>query len=72
MDGTVYDYTGGIEDIEKRTVNFVGDPVTRLEEDYLRILRYFRFFGRFAKDPNRHLVENIAAIKKCRKGLEVI
>lgn len=71
MDGTVYDYTGGIEDINQRKIVFVGDPIKRLQEDYLRILRYFRFYGRFAKDSNEHSVENIEAIKGCRHGLKV-
>ena len=72
MDGTVYDYTGGIEDIERRRVSFVGDAVQRLQEDYLRILRYFRFFGRIARRSDEHSAENIEAIIKCRDGLEVI
>ncbi|KAH6923311.1 hypothetical protein HPB50_027124 [Hyalomma asiaticum] len=41
LDGTVYDYFRGIEDLEKRRVAFVGDPAQRIQEDYLRILRYF-------------------------------
>ncbi|KAI1719327.1 poly A polymerase head domain-containing protein [Ditylenchus destructor] len=72
LDGTVYDYTNGIEDIKKRRVAFVGDPVVRLEEDYLRILRYFRFFGRIAKSPTEHEEKTIEAIIKCRDGLKNI
>jgi len=70
FDGTVFDYTGGIEDIKKRRVSFVGDPVTRLQEDYLRILRYFRFFGRIAAEEKAHEPVNIAAIIQCRDGLK--
>lgn len=40
LDGNVTDYFGGIEDIEKRRVAFVGDAEQRIQEDYLRILRF--------------------------------
>lgn len=43
FDGTVYDYFNGYEDLMNRRVRFVGDPNKRIQEDYLRILRYFRF-----------------------------
>jgi poly(A) polymerase len=46
-DGQVYDYFGGIADLRAGIVRFVGDPATRIAEDYLRILRYFRFVARF-------------------------
>ena len=49
MDGNLFDYFGGREDLEQRRVRFVGDAATRIEEDYLRILRLFRFFGRLGK-----------------------
>jgi tRNA nucleotidyltransferase/poly(A) polymerase len=42
MEGTVYDYFDGIKDLKDRRIRFVGDPVQRIREDYLRILRYFR------------------------------
>jgi tRNA nucleotidyltransferase/poly(A) polymerase len=42
MEGTVYDYFNGIEDLKQRRIRFVGDAVQRICEDYLRILRYFR------------------------------
>ena len=42
FEGNVYDYFNGAEDLEKRLVRFVGDPRHRIQEDYLRILRYFR------------------------------
>ncbi len=53
--GVVFDPTGeGVEDALAGRVVFVGDPNTRIEEDYLRILRFFRFFawyGRTEPDP---------------------
>ena len=42
-DGEVFDDFGGVNDLEAGRVRFVGDPVTRIREDYLRILRLFRF-----------------------------
>ncbi len=47
LDGTVYDYFGGQDDLKTGCIRFVGDPATRIQEDYLRILRYFRFMARF-------------------------
>jgi len=49
MAGNLFDYFGGQEDLEQRHVRFVGDAGKRIEEDYLRILRLFRFFGRLGK-----------------------
>ena len=45
-DGAVYDYFGGVDDLNTGIVRFVGDAATRIAEDYLRILRFFRFFAR--------------------------
>jgi poly(A) polymerase len=42
-DGTVHDHVGGLADLERRHVRFIGDAATRIREDYLRILRFFRF-----------------------------
>jgi len=42
-DGTVHDYVGGLADIAQRRVRFIGDAATRIGEDNLRILRFFRF-----------------------------
>ena len=42
FDGTVYDYFNGIEDVQNRKVRFVGQAEDRIQEDFLRILRYFR------------------------------
>lgn len=47
-DGEVFDPLGGLADIEARRVRFVGEPVARIREDYLRILRFFRFSARYA------------------------
>ncbi|NWJ26801.1 CCA tRNA nucleotidyltransferase [Rhizobium sp. RM] len=45
--GAVIDLIGGLADIETGTVRFIGDAATRIAEDYLRILRFFRFFAHY-------------------------
>jgi poly(A) polymerase len=67
-DGVVHDYVGGLLDIEKRQIRFIGEAATRIAEDYLRILRFFRFhasYGHGAPDP-----EGMAACIAARAGLE--
>jgi poly(A) polymerase len=46
-DGAVYDYVGGLDDLGQRRVRFIGDPAKRIAEDYLRILRFFRFHAAY-------------------------
>lgn len=48
-DGEIFDYVGGLADLRARRVRFVGDPSTRIREDYLRILRLFRFHAWYGK-----------------------
>ncbi len=48
-DGLVHDYVGGLADIAARRVRFIGEPQQRIEEDYLRILRFFRFHAHFGE-----------------------
>ena len=45
--GELFDYFGGLGDLETRTVRFIGEPLQRIAEDHLRILRYFRFHARY-------------------------
>ena len=45
--GEIFDYFGGLPDIEARRVRFIGEPLERIAEDHLRILRFFRFHARF-------------------------
>lgn len=45
--GNVFDPVGGLPDVLARRVRFVGDPVRRIREDYLRILRFFRFYAQY-------------------------
>lgn len=53
-DGAVFDYFGGIADLRAHRVRFVGDPAARIAEDYLRVLRFFRFYARYGGEtPDR-------------------
>jgi len=66
--GNVYDPTGGgLGDIATRSIVFVGDSETRIREDYLRILRFFRFYAWYGHGaPDR---EGLASCSKLRSGL---
>ncbi len=60
--GEVFDYFGGRDDLAAGIVRFIGDPLQRISEDHLRILRFFRFFARFGKgDPDPAAYEACAA-----------
>ncbi len=66
-DSLLFDYFGGLDDLAAGLVRFVGDPDTRLAEDYLRALRFFRFqarYGRGVPDPAA-----VAAIGRAVPGL---
>ena len=56
FDGMLYDYFNGREDLDARRLRFVGSAAERIREDYLRILRYFRFVdhGKCHKCQNLH------------------
>lgn len=69
-DGAVFDYFGGIADLHAGIVRFVGDPAARIAEDYLRILRFFRFHARYgtgAPDPAA-----LAAIRAGVGGMTIL
>ncbi|KAI4826473.1 CCA tRNA nucleotidyltransferase 1, mitochondrial [Pseudochaenichthys georgianus] len=72
LDGTLYDYFKGYEDLKERKVRFVGSAEQRIQEDYLRILRYFRFYGRVAPEPDRHDPKTLVAIRENSRGLAAI
>src|SRR3569623_722976 len=50
--GELIDYFNGIADLDTRRVRFIGDPLVRIAEDHLRILRFFRFLARFGDTPD--------------------
>lgn len=68
-DGTVYDYAGGIEDLSQRRVRFIGDPAKRIAEDYLRILRFFRFHAAYGTSDHPDAA-GLAACIAGRDGLD--
>lgn len=70
MNGNLHDYFGGVQDLKTGRAKFVGDTGQRIEEDYLRILRYFRFLGR-QSNPARD-EKDLAKIRETSKGLEQI
>lgn len=72
FDGTVYDYFYGYEDLQQRKVRFVGDADARIKEDYLRILRYFRFYGKIADDADKHEQAIMKTISDNAEGLQKI
>ena len=79
-DGTVLDPLGGLPDLQARRVRFIGDPAARIREDYLRILRFFRFhawYGAGGLDPDgldacARLAEGVADLSRERVGGEML
>lgn len=65
--GRLYDYTDGLDDLASRKVRFIGEPRRRIAEDYLRILRFFRFSAEFSEGPLDP--EGRAAAIRLRDGL---
>jgi poly(A) polymerase len=68
--GAVFDYVGGIHDLQARRVRFIGDPARRIAEDYLRILRLFRFhawYGRGEVDA-----DGLFACKAARREIKTL
>ncbi|OEI82925.1 CCA tRNA nucleotidyltransferase [Brucella sp. BO3] len=66
-DGTVIDQVGGLADIETRTLRFIGDAEQRIREDYLRILRFFRFFAWYGS--GRPEAEGLRASARLKDGI---
>ncbi len=63
--GRVFDPLGGYPDLKRRKVKFVGDPKARIAEDYLRILRFFRFHATYGKGiPDRPGLQACVALKE--------
>jgi len=62
-DGIVHDYVGGLADLDARRVRFIGDAAARIAEDYLRILRFFRFHAAYGEGE-----PDAAALHACIEG----
>ena len=69
-DGEIFDYVGGLADLRARRVRFVGDAKTRIREDYLRILRLFRFHAWYGKGNLD--ADAFAAAEKEKAGLKLL
>jgi poly(A) polymerase len=68
--GEVFDYFGGLDDLKAGVVRFIGDAATRIAEDHLRILRYFRFYTHFgAAAPDAEAIAACAAAAKSLMAL---
>lgn len=68
--GKIHDYVGGLADIAARKVRFIGDADRRIAEDFLRILRFFRFHAHFgAGSPD---AEGLLACIRARGGLDTL
>ena len=58
-EGNLYDPNDGVKDLENGKIKFIGDPEKRIKEDYLRILRYVRFFLNYSKHGHKQNVKKI-------------
>ncbi|WP_279479958.1 CCA tRNA nucleotidyltransferase [Aureimonas sp. SK2] len=67
-DGEILDLVGGLPDIESGTLRFIGEASQRIEEDYLRILRFFRFFAWYGR--GRPDGEGLRASSRLKEGLD--
>lgn len=61
--GGITDYFTGLPDVKAGKVRFIGDAEQRIDEDYLRILRYFRFFAHYSAQPHEEDVLGVIASK---------
>jgi poly(A) polymerase len=70
IEGRIFDPLNGIKDLQNGKIKFIGNVEERIKEDYLRILRYFRFFNQYSKE--KHDENTIRIIKKNINGLNKI
>ena len=68
--GNVFDYYNGIDDLEHGIVRFIGNAESQIKKDYLRIMRFFRFYSKFAKTPMDK--EALVACIKLKDGLRSV
>tara|TARA_Y100000996_G_C22537977_1_gene648958 strand:+ start:48 stop:1322 length:1275 start_codon:yes stop_codon:yes gene_type:complete len=67
LNGNIFDPYNGLEDLKFGKINFIGDADKRIKEDYLRILRYIRFFASYSKEEHSIKIKKI--IKQNIKGI---
>ena len=68
--GNVFDYYNGIDDLEHGIVRFIGSAESQIKKDYLRIMRFFRFYSKFGKTPMDK--EALDACIKLKDGLRSV
>ncbi len=71
-DGAVVDPLGGLADLRARRVRFVGEAAERIAEDFLRILRFFRFFAWYGDPANGLDPDGLAACAEAQGGLALL
>jgi len=82
-DGSLYDPCDGLRDVAARRVRFIGDPDQRIEEDALRILRFFRFAAQFGQGEldikgleacinNKRLIENLSGERLAQEFFKIL
>jgi len=67
IDGKIYDFQNGAQDLKKNVVRFIGDPSKRIQEDYLRIIRFIRFAIQYDSNTDH---ETIKALKLNLDGIK--
>ena len=67
IDGNLFDPNMGVKDLKEGKIRFIGDPEIRIKEDYLRILRYLRFFVQYSKENHNLNIKKL--IKKNISGI---
>ncbi len=66
---TLYDYVGGMDDMRDKVIRFIGHPETRIQEDALRIVRFFRFWAKMNYTPDPHSFDIVCTMKNHIHGL---
>ena len=69
IEGNVYDYFAGIDDLKQRAVKFIGNPEERIQEDYLRILRFFRFSAHLSDSIDEEGLKASRKYANCLKNI---
>jgi poly(A) polymerase len=70
VNGKIYDYFNGLDDIRDKIVRFIGNPEERIKEDFLRIMRFFRFYSNYGGDKID--ASGLKACKELKEGLRKI
>lgn len=79
----LYDYFNGLADLNSGIIRFIGDPEQRIKEDYLRILRYFRFLGYYGRGgieqrsldaciKYKSYINKLSAERKCQEFTKIL